>query len=696
LKSLRFRQIHLDYHTSEAISPIAEDFDPDRFADTLAHAQVDSVTCFARCHHGWIYYRTGLSPERQHPGLSIDLLGQQISACHRQSIRVPIYTSVQWDNYAAKNHPEWLCRTVSGMPTGNAPLDPGFYNDLCLNTPYRDWLMRHVSEILESVPTDGFFFDIVRPVDCVCAACIRMMQELGLEPKDPTARAYFSRKTVDEFKLAMRIHVRASAPECSIFYNAGHIGPRDRPTIDAYTHFEVESLPGGQWGYAHFPVTIRYARTLGLDCLGHTGRFHTSWGDFHSFKNPAALRYECLRMLTQGAKCLIGDQLSPAGRLDPHVYELIGAVYSEVKSKEDWCIDSKPVIEIGVLTPEEFEHLEAGTLPGPIKGAVSILEQGSHQFNVVDWASDFSGYNVIILPDHIQMTPTTARKLEGFAAQGGKVLASFASGMDAGRNDFLSSIFGVSADDPDLRRQNQSDECGRAYEHHNYCEYLVPKAQLTGRLPPVEHAMYRKGMKVRTIGEVEVLGVMVRSYFDRTYRHFCSHRQTPSSGVESHPGIIKNGSCIYFTSPVFTQYNDNAPRWCKVLVLDALRMLLESPLISHNGPSTLSVTVTEQRNHDRWIVHLLHFIPERRSEKLDVLEDVIPLNDLQIRLRTKRKIASVMLVPERTPIPFDPDGEELRFTLQRLDGHAMVAVDFDQTGAAGVYTGIENPFPKNQ
>ena len=38
----------------------------------------------------------------------------------------------------------------------------------------------------------------------------------------------------------------------------------------------------------HFPLTARYARNLGIDCVSHTGKFHTSWGDFHSFKNKAA------------------------------------------------------------------------------------------------------------------------------------------------------------------------------------------------------------------------------------------------------------------------------------------------------------------------------------------------------------------------------------------------------------------------
>ena len=49
---LRFRQIHLDFHTSEFIDGIGSQFDPEEFAATLEKARVNSITCFARCHHG--------------------------------------------------------------------------------------------------------------------------------------------------------------------------------------------------------------------------------------------------------------------------------------------------------------------------------------------------------------------------------------------------------------------------------------------------------------------------------------------------------------------------------------------------------------------------------------------------------------------------------------------------------------------
>jgi hypothetical protein len=114
--ALRFRQIHLDFHTSEHIQDIGAAFDPDTFAATLARARVNSITCFGRCHHGWIYFDTQRFPERRHPHLSRNLLADQIQACHARDIRVPIYLTVQWDHFTANEHPEWLVVDEQGCP----------------------------------------------------------------------------------------------------------------------------------------------------------------------------------------------------------------------------------------------------------------------------------------------------------------------------------------------------------------------------------------------------------------------------------------------------------------------------------------------------------------------------------------------------------------------------------------------------
>ena len=45
-ENFRFRQIHLDFHTSEHIEGVGADFDPDQFVQVLKDGAVSSVTLF--------------------------------------------------------------------------------------------------------------------------------------------------------------------------------------------------------------------------------------------------------------------------------------------------------------------------------------------------------------------------------------------------------------------------------------------------------------------------------------------------------------------------------------------------------------------------------------------------------------------------------------------------------------------------
>ena len=57
-ENFRFRQVHLDFHTSEHIEGVGADFDPGQFVKVLKEGEVSSLTLFGRCHHGWAYYPT--------------------------------------------------------------------------------------------------------------------------------------------------------------------------------------------------------------------------------------------------------------------------------------------------------------------------------------------------------------------------------------------------------------------------------------------------------------------------------------------------------------------------------------------------------------------------------------------------------------------------------------------------------------
>jgi hypothetical protein len=673
-RQLNFRQIHLDFHTSPDIPGIGADFDAEEFAEILDRARVNSVTAFARCHHGYLYYDSKVHPERIHPHLANrNLLLEQIEACHKRGIRVPIYITVQWDQYTADRHRDWLMIDTTGKEIGTPPLQPGFYRTLDVFHPgYRQFLYDHVRDVLTTLPTDGIFFDIVQPKWSMAKHWLDAMAAAGINPEKEGDRQRFSVKIIREWETEMTAFIREINKDCTIFYNSGHVGPRHLATKDAYTHWELESLPSGGWGYLHFPQAMRYARTLGHDCLGMTGKFHTSWGDFGSYKNEVALQFECFHMLALGAKCSVGDQLPPSGKLDGPTYELIGSVYAEVEAKEPWCTATIPVCDIGVLTPEEF-IMQAPAFDAKSErdapqtlGAVRLLQELRHQFDILDSSQDLSHYKLLILPDDLPVDDTLKAKIEAYVAGGGSLLVSARSGLNhTGDAYSLEDLLGITykGDAPFSP------------------DFIVPGEALalaggaSGR--QAAHVMYRKGVAVEPQEGTERLAEVEVPYFNRTWQHFCSHRHTPSAGKSGeYPGIVQKGRCIYFAHPVFQQYFDNAPRWVKTLVGASIERLLPKPLVEVEGPSSLLAALNYQPAEKRHVLHLLHYIPERRGQAFDVIEDVIPLHNLPVTLNLPEgtSVSSVSLAPEGGSLPYEDKDGAITFTLPHLHGHAMIVI----------------------
>lgn len=649
MQMLSPRQVHLDFHTSEWIEGVGAQFDAETFARMAKEAAVSSMTVFARCHHGWLYYDSWRFPERVHPHLANrNLLVEQVRALHAQGIKAPVYITVQWDYYTANRHPEWLIRKPDGAHEGGPFSEPGFYQSLCVNTGYWKFLQEQTLEVMELLgdELDGLFFDIVGIRPCTCAACRKKMLEKGLDFGDEAQVRAFAKQSIDRFKQKMSAFVREHNDRCTIFYNAGHVGPCTKDSKEAYTHFELESLPSGGWGYLHFPVTARYARKLGKDCIGMTGKFHTSWGDFHSLKNQAALEFEAFRMLSFGFACSIGDQLPPDGRLNAATYRLIGKVYRPFAEREAWARPSTPLVEAAVLTNES--PLYEQQMSDSILGAAQLLEELALQFDIIDAEMDFSPYKLLIVPEDVAGSSALSEKLAAFTAAGGRVLSCGRGALD---NGAYPACYPAQY----------------AGERDAYPDFIVANGLLAEGLEPEnEYAIYQQGAVLENAQNAVLFARA--PYFPRAGRKFCSHRYTPSAGGEAYPTAALANGVLLFAHPLFAQYRDCAPGWVKQIVKNALDLLLPERLVRHDGASTVTVSLLDQPEHHRTCAHILSYIPVRKSATIDIVEERTQARDLHLTLHIPRGFTRARLVPEG--IPLAVEGE--RVTVPCVDGYAIV------------------------
>lgn len=650
---MNFRQVHLDFHTSGAIDKIGSRFDKKQFQEALRAGHINSITLFSKCHHGYAYHPS-LANE-MHPGLSFDLLGAQIEAAHEIGVKTPVYISAGFDEKIVRRHPQW--RYEDRTHSFDNFSEPG-YHLLCMNTPYLDYLLDQIKEVVECYDADGIFLDIVGVRPCCCSTCMKAMLDRGMNPDNPADVNALGEEVYANYLKRVRETIDSVKPGLPVFHNGGHIRQGRRDLAYANSHLELESLPTGGWGYDHFPVSARYVQNLGLEFLGMTGKFHKSWGEFGGFKHPNALRYEAALSAAHGAKCSVGDQLAPDGHMDMATYRLIGAAYGELEQKEEWLDGVSPVCDAAVLTLESVLNDAGGESNGSSltkadTGAGRILLEGKYMFSMIDKDVDFNNFKVIILPDKIELSDEVLAKLKAFTAAGGKLLASGSSAIRD--NKFLFDFGGECVGDSEF---NPS--------------YIRP---LWDNEDETDYIMYSPCKKIRQNGGGE-LAKMVEPYFNRTAEHFCSHQHSPSSGKSGGSGVICGRDGIYIAWEIFSDYAENGELIAKQTVCKALDMLLDGrkSLVTDLGSMGVA-TLMEQNDKNRFVAHLLYAVPTKRGNNVEIIEDIYPVYNVKLAVKLPAEIKKVYIAPQKEEIPFTYENGYVCVNVDKLDCHAMIVFE---------------------
>ncbi len=609
------RQVHLDFHTSPHIPDVASDFDAASFAQTFQTARVNSVTVFAKCHHGMCYYPT--STGIIHPALhGRDLLGEQIEALHRAAIRAPIYITVGWDEDAAFKHPEWrqLRRDGTFARTGasaNGQLrKPGGWRFMnFLHPEYLAAIESHVRELLDNYEVDGFFFDIVffDRQSCWSETSMAFREQRNLMEDTMAVQARFESEAQEYFTSRFTRIVHGKCPSATLFYNSN-----SRPFIDSQagvrrryphnTHYEIESLPSGFWGYQHFPRRARLFAGWGKPWLGMTGRFQRMWGDFGGIKPRAALEFECFRSQAMGGANSIGDQLPPRGVPERAAYELIGEVYKQCASAEPFYEQSESLHQIGVLLPH-YPGVDENTTGKSEEGAVMMCEESHYDCSVLDDAGIPDGLDLLILPDSVVVTERLKGTLQAFHEAGGRLLLSHRSGFDADGNwalDFLPLAFEGDVEQTPAYWRTRREFC--------------PEMARSDRV------VYSSGLRVSPGPGTEILVDRVLPYFRRTDLKFCSHFQTPPGpDIDRYPAVVAGRGFAYFAEPIFREYRQTGNLAARRLWKNAMERLIGCPPFGEGLPTT--VLLLPRRRSSDLILTLLHYVPVRKALDIDVIEE---------------------------------------------------------------------------
>ena len=325
-----------------------------------------------------------------------------------------------------------------------------------------------------------------------------------------------------------------------------------------------------------------------------------------------------------------------------------------------WADGAKAVAEVAMIQPPDTPDNSLEAVPSiySAQGWGRILCELKCQFDVLLPHQDFTKYKVIVLADRVRFDETLKERIRSYLAQGGKIISSGWSGLDGSGTHFV-----------------LPDEWGAEYlgeSPHDPAYFRL--AEKTEGIPDMPVTLYEKGISMRAAG-AEILAEIVAPYYNRQFdgEHYYSY--LPPDRKDGCAALTLAGQVAHFSHPVGFGYYKHAQVPVRELVGNVLKRFLPEPLLEVRGlPSFGRTAVTRQGN--RHMIWLTAFVPERRGEKIDMIEEGCEVSGLEIVLRLNgQKVSRVYTAPDCTELSFTEVDGGYKILLPSMKGYAVVVAE---------------------
>ena len=680
------RQIHLDFHTSEHIPDVGKYFSKEQFKEALQIGHINQINIFGKCHHSWYYYPTKVQHAQMHPNLKIDLLGQQIEACHEINVKAPIYLTVGWSANDAETHPDWCARNNDGSiiefnkKTGNETeeiISTGQHSDkevriknknfrpycnwkfMCPTGKYEELISNTVTELCSNYQVDGFFFDIhFTQLKCYCNNCKSSIKENGFDIKNPKeVNAHWNDIILRNFTKNMTTHIQSMRPDASIFYNGLTVLERKENLLfrvhENATKNDLEDLPTTWGGYDKLATQSRYFHNYSnKPIIGMSGKFHTSWGEFGGFKYPEALKYEAAAMISHGARCNFGDHLHPSGEMDLDTYRNVGIAFEYIKKIEDYGIGGKPFSNIALYLTGSYDADD---------GVARILLEEHIEYEVVSINSSqerINDFELVIIPS-AAVSKEEVRKLKEFQNKGGSLIVIGKGALDSKEEKFIFDIGAkyIGPSDFDM-------------------DYIQVGNELSSNLVASPFVTYSPAIKSEANKDSKILADIKVPYFSRTLERYNGHLYAPNKlKKEEYPAVLHFKKIIFFAHDLDRIYAENGSKVHRQLFINAIKYLHKNIMIESKGlPSAGRVTVLHQENQKRFIIHLLYAPPLKRGRCL-VIEDLPEIHNVELYINLGKRIKNAYFLNLNKNIRITQN-KKINVTVDKFRMHEALILEY--------------------
>ncbi len=673
----KYRKLHLDFHTGECVTDLLSQFDAKSMIAEFKKTHAEVIVAFAKDHHGHAYYPTDIG--YRHPSLTVDMLGELTSEAKKEGIKVIAYFSIGWDNWAAGEHPDWRTVSEDGAYI-ESPMQKiagfkiaykGRWQNVCMNSPYAEYTLGQMEEVLKQYPVDGIWMDILGYADnaCYCEYCRKGFADYlketnipyDLDPNTVQKIAFMRWKEMFRKRFTGRVRELTSRyrPDAVVMDYDFLIDEAHHPAYSFQSYIS-------RYGVAAAPTGV-------FEVV--TPRFFNVWGEW-TLKPSVLLKQELITIAANGAMPSLGDQIYPNGTLDKGVYNTFSDVFSWLEKREKWLYGYKSAADVAILDKPDVRQIYLSMGEDPLDeqlGIMRILSEDQRPADIIlNLDSDLSRYGVLIAPDQAFLSKDEIEKLEAYVRSGGMLVGTGRTSLFDERfkqldNFALADLFGI-------------DLLGASPYSINYFDAGV---DISDGIPETP-VLIRDRVNLLGVREgTKSFATVNFPSIETTDEVFISHQHAPPAQKTTHPFIsvrrLGKGVAILFACGIGRQYWLTGSPWIRKAFLNTLNNAdMDNRRIKIKTQAPVEVTVMEDEKY--LIIHLINFHSDRPfckmwnpSMRAPIIDDMPAVSDIGIEV--KGEYGRIFEAPSDLALENNCSDGITRFKLPSLHIHSAVVLE---------------------
>ena len=639
------RRILIDTQIPDWDPAFLANYNVEEALDACISAGADSVMVYFQSHTGLCNWPT-ISGKQHHAFKGRDLVAETLSCAKQHEMPVCAYYSVNFNNQAWVEHPDWRLAPAGAGMIGGGLLVRERYGICCFNHPeYRRFVETQIKEILTGYDIGALFYDMVWWMGvCLCDSCRdRLRREESIEIPETIdwlepdwCRFQSARERwLTEFAHELRDIARRLNPSIIVCHNFA-LAMMNWTRGVSFDSAEAHDFLGGDFYGGRDEQLVISKLMLNLS-ESRPVEFMTTvtenLAEHESLKSPESLAQVGLASTATASAMLMICGIDPDGGLNKAAFDHIEQAFSARKPWDEE-LGGEPVEQIAVyfsddskmsfaengLPIEASQQRPAVDYPHftAVRGACKKLQRAHLPFGVITrkQLGELHQYPVVVLPDVLRMSPPEVKAFRAYVHAGGCIYASRYTSLtqtDGTRHDDfkLADLFGCHFEAIESGRMVYFDPkqeiCAAA---------ILPQRYLGQTIAANDNMGLIRLQRLPEDSPVEVLATLNVPFghpADGSVegRGWSSIHSSPPWTDTGAPALVRNrvgkGTVIYSSADI--ESGDGLAH--ERLLLALLRDLLPyPPAFEAQAHPSVWVTVFHQPERSRQVVNLLNFTNE--------------------------------------------------------------------------------------